>query len=109
MIYPDEVIDENVRASLTPDPDEDELDENVDDLDDEEYEEEDLTVYDDEDEDLTDEEEPVIEEDFSTDSDIVIGDDELDEIEQLDTRENGIMKPYPTHEMYGDNTLTNTN
>ncbi len=109
MSNPNEAIEEDVRASLAPDPDEDELDENVEDLDDEEYEEEDLTVYDDEDEELTEEEEPVIDEDFSTDSDIVIGDDELDEIQQLDTRENGIMKPYPTHEMYGDNTRTNTN
>ncbi|MDR6195690.1 hypothetical protein [Siphonobacter sp. SORGH_AS_0500] len=96
--------DELVRASLSPEEDEvdEELDEDLDD-------EEDLTVYDDEeDPELTDDE-AVIEEDFPDDSNIVIGDDEIDEIEQMDTRDQGVSKPHPSQEYYGDNTLTNTN
>ncbi len=98
--------DELVVASLSPEEEENQVDE---DLDDEEYEEEDLTVYDDEeDPELTDED-AVIEEDLPDDSNIVIGDDEIDEVEQMDLRDQGVSKPHPSDEYYGDNTLTNTN
>ncbi len=98
-----------VKSSLSPEEEELDDEELNEELDGEEFEEEDLTVYeDDEDPDLTDED-AVIEEDFPDDSNIVIGDDEIDEVEQLDTRELGISKPHPSNEYYGDNTLTNTN
>ena len=52
---------------------------------------------------LPEDEEP--EEDLSR---IVPGSDELDEIEQLTTQEQGISKPHPSTGTYGENPLTNT-
>lgn len=55
--------------------------------------------------------EDVLPEDEETEEDlsrIVPGTDELDEIEQLTTQEQGISKPHPSTGTYGENPLTNT-
>lgn len=56
-------------------------------------------------------EEEVLPEDEEQEEDlsrVVPGTDELDEIEQLTTQEQGISKPHPSTGTYGDNPLTNT-